>query len=238
MDICPYTKYYFYLKKAAIMTFDYEEFLVFFCYNDFPKFCRKNKLVFEKSKYEKLKSILRLLDFESFLFWDELFSLYASLTIRKELFDSDEDRSTVLKSMNMYMSDKIYFDKVKKSIRNVNPEFIIGDIFNTKIDGFYDNIWLSNIGKYYEVEEFKILIDKMVNNLNENGKILICYLYNTTINNRYEKGWANIYNLSKVYSLLGNYITLMESFCGVKGIMYEDEERAKDSILVYKKVIL
>ena len=235
IDICPYTKYYFYLKKASIMAFSYEEYFEFFCYDDYPMFCRKNKLVFDKKKYERLREVLRLLDFESFLFWDELFNLYAPIRVRTKLFSEDEDRSTTLKGMNLYMKDENYFNKVKTTIRDVNPIFIIGDIFNTDIDGVYDNIWLSNIGKYHEVEEFKLLIDKMVNNLDEEGKMLICYLYNTTINSRYKQQWSNIYNLKKVYELMGNYITSMETFCGVKGIIFEDEDFCKDSILVYKK---
>ena len=236
IDICPYTKFYFYLKKAAIMTFDYEEYLSFFCYKDYPKFCNDNKLVFEKSKYEKLKSILRLLDFESFLFWDELFSLYSPITVRKQIFDADEDRSTVLKGMNLYMRDIDFYNRVKKSIRDINPTFIIQDLFDIEIDGVYDNILLSNIGKYHKVEEFKLLIDKIANNLSVGGKMLICYLYNTTIDTKYCEEWADIYNLKKVYSLLGEYITSMETFCGVRGILFEDEGYSRDSVLIYNKI--
>ena len=32
LDINPFTKYYFNLKKAAILTLKYEEFCKFFCY--------------------------------------------------------------------------------------------------------------------------------------------------------------------------------------------------------------
>lgn len=235
IDICPYTKYYFYLKKAAIMVFGYEEYFEFFCYSDYPKFCKRNKLVFDKKKYEQLKGILRLLNFESFLFWDELFSLYDSEIVRTEIFSDDEDRSTTLKGMNLYMKDKYYYDKIKTMIRDVNPTFILGDIFDTKIDDVYDNIWLSNIGKYHKVEDFKILIEKMANNLSEEGKMLICYLYDTTINSEYNEEWDYIYNLSKAYSLLGDYITSMESLCGIRGIIFEDENYSRDSVLVYNK---
>lgn len=235
IDICPYTKFYFYLKKAAIMVFSYEEFFSFFCYSDYPKFCRKNKFVLDKKKHYELQSILRLLDFESFLFWDEVFSLYDSVTIRKSLFSEDEERATTLKGMNLYMKDETWYNKVKSSIRDVNPTFIIGDVFDTKVDGFYDNIFLSNLGKYHEVEEFKLLVDKMNNNLSVDGKMLICYLYQTNINSKYQKGFASIYDLEKVYSLLGNYITSMETFCGIRGIIFEDDTYDKDSILVYKK---
>lgn len=235
IDICPYTKYYFYLKKAAIIIFTYDEYFDFFCYDDYPRFCKKNKLVFDKNKYMKLKDILRLLDFESFLFWDELFSQFNSITIRENLFSNDEDRDIVLKTTNLYMRDKFYFDNVKKSIRDINPKFMIGDIFDIEINSVYDNIFLSNIGKYHDLEYFKLLIDKMVNNLNDNGKMLICYLYNTTIDSKYREEYADIYNLKKVYSLLGSYITSMETFCGVKGILFGDDKIGRDSVLIYNK---
>lgn len=237
VDICPYTKYYFYLKKAAIMSFGYEEFLEFFCYFDYPKYCKKNNNVLSKNKYEKIKPLLRLLDFESFLFWDELFSLNESIDIRKNLFISDEERFITLQKMNLYMRDESLFDKVKKTIRDVQPNFIIGDIFDIKIDDVYDNIFLSNLAKYYEIEEFKLLIDKISCNLNDDGRMLLCYLYNTNINSRYQNGFASIYDLEKVYLLLGNYITSMETFCGIRGIIFGDDNIDRDSMLVYKKKI-
>lgn len=235
IDICPYTKFYFYLKKAAIMMFSYDEYFDFFCYRDYPQFCRRNKLIFDKRKYEKLKDILRLLDFESFLFWDEVLSLYSPIIVRKNLFSDDEDRSFVLKGMNLYMKDEYFFNKIKKSIRDINPKFIIGDIFDINIDGVYDNIFLSNLGKYHEVEDFKLLIDKLSINLSDYGRMLICYLYNTNVNTKYQKGFASIYDLNKVYSILGDYITSMETFCGVRGILFEDDNYDRDSVLVYEK---
>ena len=235
IDICPYTKYYFYLKKAAIMTFSYDEFFNFFCYRDYPKFCRENKYILDKRKYEELKWLLRLLDFESFLFWDEIFSLYNSVDVRNRLFSDDEERASVLKGMNLYMRDEYMYNKVRSSIRDVNPKFIIGNIFDTKIDGVYDNIFLSNLGKYYEVEELKKLIDKIDGNLSDEGKLLICYLYQTNINSRYHKGYASIYDLEKVYSLFGSYITSMETFCGIRGIIFDNDKLDGDTILVYEK---
>lgn len=235
IDICPYTKFYFYLKKAAIMVFDYEEYLSFFCYKDYPKFCKDNILVFEKDKYGKLKSLLRLLDFESFLFWDELFSSFSPVTVRKNLFEDDEDKYRVLCGMNLYLKNKEYYNRIKNVIRDVNPIFIIGNIFNCQIDCLYNNIFLSNIGKYHKVDEFKLLVEKMSNNLDDSGRMLVCYLYNTTIDTKYDKDWADIYNLEKTFSVLGDYITSMESFCGVRGILFEDEEYCKDSVLIYQK---
>lgn len=65
---------------------------------------------------------------------------------------------------------------------------------------------------------------------------MICYLYNTTIDSKYWKEWTDIYNLKRIYSLLGEYITSKEIFCGVREILFEDENYSKDSNLVYKKI--
>ena len=49
--------------------------------------------------YNKIKDNLRLLDYESFLFFDELFTLYEPTDIRERLFDDDEDTEMELPSI-------------------------------------------------------------------------------------------------------------------------------------------
>ena len=48
IDICPFTKFYFYLKKAAILSLNYDEFLSFFCYRTFYPHLKDNNKVFNK----------------------------------------------------------------------------------------------------------------------------------------------------------------------------------------------
>lgn len=234
VDICPFTKFYFYLKKAAILTLSYEEFLEYFCYRNFYPHCKDNNNVFKKEIFLKLKQLLRLLDYESYLFWDELFSCYDPITIRKGLFEYDEDETFVLKATNLYLKDKESFGECKKSIKNINPRFIIGDLNSVKLDKNYDNIWLSNLGQYLEIEELKNIVDSLFENLNEEGKMLVCYLYTTIKDTKYREEWAKIYNLKEVNKVFKEYSLELTSFKSVKGILWNSED-VKDSILVYKK---
>lgn len=235
IDICPYTKFYFYLKKAALITLSYDEFLCFFCYLDYPKMFEENEMAFNLESFEKLKPILKLLDYDSFVFWDNLFSLYSPLIIRTTFFNSDEEKIKVLKEINLYLKDEVLFDKAKILIKDVNPDFIIGDIFEVNISDKYDNIFLSNLGSFYDVLKLRELVNKLNFNLNDNGKMLLCYLYQTVRGSEYKNDYASIYDLNKTYDILGEYITSFESFPGVKGILFNDYFWKRDSILVYKK---
>ena len=236
IDICPFTKFYFYLKKVALLSLNYDEFLSFFCYRNFYPHLKDNNKIFNKDVFLDFKQLLRLLDYESYLFWDELFSCYDSLTIRKSMFKYDEDNKDVLKKINLYLNNKNMFNKCKKKIKNINPKFIIGDIKNIKLERNYDNIWLSNLGQYLEINELKKIIDNLFSNLNEEGKMLVCYLYQTIKDTKYQKEWAKIYNLKEVYKELNEYVLELESFIGVRGILF-DYKKTKDSILVYKKTL-
>ena len=68
LDICPFTKFYFYLKKAAILSLNYDEFLSFFCYRTFYPHLKDNNKVFNKEIFLNFKQLLRLLDYESIYF--------------------------------------------------------------------------------------------------------------------------------------------------------------------------
>lgn len=235
VDICPFNKYYFYLKKASIMLHSYEEFKYFFCYYDFPKtFLYNNKYVFNKESYSKLKDLLRLMDYESFLFWEELFSCYDRIKIRKELFKSDEDKIHILKQSNLYLNDEYSFNECKNKIKSINPRFITSDIRNVKLDRNYDNIWLSNIGQYLRLEELKNVVDNLSNNLNNEGKMLVSYLYRTVKSSRYNENYLEIFNLDKVFELFKEYNIELTSFTGIYGLLH-DTSNMKDSILIYKK---
>ena len=104
-DINEYAKFYVYLKIAAIMSLSYKEFKAFFFRQGVTPFIR-NQHMFSPDLYNKIKDNLRLLDYESFLFFDELFTLYEPTDIRERLFDDDEDRNKVIKGFNNYLKDE------------------------------------------------------------------------------------------------------------------------------------
>ena len=233
VDINPYTKFYYYLKVACLIELDLDEFLKFLRFKDYPKVFNDNKEVFNKEIYDKIKITLRLLDYESYLFWDELFNTFSSIDIRN-LFSNDEYRTNVIKYCNKYLKNIESYEITRAKIKSIRPNFIEGNLFDIVINKKFDNIWLSNIGTYIKVDDLKKLIDKLVLLLNKNGLILISYLYDTTINSEYKPNFKEIYNLEKTLDILKEYGVKLSSFIGVQGIEFM-EHRIKDSILVHKK---
>ena len=104
VDINPYTKFYYYLKLAALLCLDREGFLHFLRYVDYPKVFKDNKYVFDKEVFNNIKGILKLLDYDSYLLWDKIFSTYSSSRIRTTLFSLDEYRTYQIERINEYLS--------------------------------------------------------------------------------------------------------------------------------------
>ena len=233
IDICSYTKYYFYLKKAALMVLDYNEFIEYFCYKHTPLVFYNNNC-FDVDIFNKLKYLLKEMDVESYTFWNELYSLFSPLVIRKRLFNTDEYKVSILKKINIYLSDEENFNKTKSIIEDINPLFINDDIASAKVDTSFDNIWFSNIGTYHSIFYSKELLDKYNKFLNNNGKILLCYLYDTFNNKKHNSIWNSIYDLDKTYEILNDYIIDYISFDGIKSIT-NNLSNSKDSVLIYKK---
>ena len=61
--------------------------------------------------------------------------------------------------------------------------------------------------------------------------MLIAYLYNTTLNSRYSKGLASIYDLDKTLKIFKEYHPEYINFLGTH-LMFR---RAKDGIILYRK---
>ncbi|MCI8575573.1 MAG: DUF3419 family protein, partial [Bacilli bacterium] len=220
LDICPYTKFYFYLKLSSLLELDRENFLSFLCYK--YKTFKDNKLAFHNSNYQKIKSTLRLLDYESYLFWDELFSNFKGLDIRKELFYFDENKRDVIVKSNSYLQSNMAYDEVRRKIMKARIEFINDNILTSKIDRLFDVIWLSNIGTYLRRPLVKVMVDKISKNLNDDGILLISYLYKTVKTTKYLQDWSPIYDLEKTFNILQEYIPKLISFIGVDGISFHD----------------
>ena len=117
---------------------------------------------------------------------------------------------------------------------NIKINFKIGDIFDVGLTKFYDNIFLSNIGSYNDLAKMKELFDSLLPYLNDDGRILIAYLYQTVIDSGYDDDWAPIYNVKDTLSLFSNDVEF-SSFIGPRGILHDDE-KIKDSVITYKKV--
>lgn len=233
LDINPYTKFYYYLKVAGIIELSKDEFLEFFKYKSYHKAFQDNNNVFNKKSYDKLKMTLRLLDYESYLFWDELINNYSGKKIRDRLFSMDEYTTKVIEKVNLYL-DNYIFENLKSKLTHVFPNFVTGNIFQNEVSQLFDVIWLSNIGSYHLREKVKVMTDKFSNLLKNNGSLLISYLYQTVENSEYRQGWWPIYDLPRTLKLLEEYNPQFISFTGIKDLKY-DIQISKDSILVYKK---
>lgn len=232
LDICPYAKFYIYLKISCLLELNKNQFLNFLSYK--YKTFKDNNSAFDNNIYKKIKSTLRLLDYESYLFWDELFSNFKGLDIRKELFEFDENKTDVIIGCNPYLQSDILYDITKTKIKKTKFEFITDDVFKTSIDKQFDSIWLSNIGTHISRHFLKIMIDNMSKKLNDNGLLLISYLYKTVRDTLYQQDWSPIYNLEKTFEILQEYNPQLISFIGVDGIKFSDST-INDSILFYRK---
>ena len=137
--------------------------------------------------YKKIEETLRLLDYESFLFWTELFDNFSSLDIRKYLFFHDEGRDSEIIGSNLYLQNNLLYKDTRMKLQKVRPKFIAEDIFLVKFDKKFDNIWLSNISHYVIMTELKKSINIISKYLSENGNLLMTYLYETTKDTKYQK---------------------------------------------------
>lgn len=178
-DINIFTKYYFYLKKAAIETLDYNQFLNFF----FPKFF--NDKVFCFDTYLEIRK--NISDDEIRYFWDYLFCHYSGSSIyNSELFrDLYYPKDTIVKA-NDYLMNEQNYNKLKLLLENLKFNFYHLNIFEDKIpnDIRYDFIYLSNIFDYLNIDnkleytnKVKEIILNTKNNITDTGLIAVSYLY-------------------------------------------------------------
>ena len=234
-DINEYAKYYVYLKIAAILSLSYKEFKAFFFRHGLTPFVR-NHHMFSPELYEKVKDNLRLLDYESFLFFDELFSLYEPTKIRERMFDDDEDRNVVIKGMNKYLKDEESYNKLQAIIRKISFRYINGNIFEEDVNGKFDNIFLSNLCTVANLEQLKSLLQKLDrNNLNSGGSIQLGYLWNASFDSEeYKDDWKEIYKMPIAKEYLKDFITEAHQISGPRDILWDDPTK-KDLVLIYRK---
>ena len=234
LDINPFSRYYYYLKVASILELNMDEYLLFLRYNNYPSTFEKNKLFLNRKLFDKILSLLRILDYESFLFWDELLQIYSSRTIDNYLFSDDE--RNIINQCNPYLTDCDSYNALRNKLLKCNVTFINDDIEHVNLDDKFDNIWLSNIfATGWNSDKIKEICEKFNSYLNKGGSMMICYLYDTTIKTKYQNDWPDIFNLDYIFSLLSSYNPQIKTFTGVSGIMFKNPRIAKDSILLCKK---
>lgn len=233
-DICPFAREYFYLKMAAIISLTRDEFLRFFCHKGyFKRIYYSND--FDVKLYPIIKETLRSISSEVEYFWNEVFKKYGSGIVRKQLFSLDGNRREIIEEINYYLNSNLSYNELKNKVDKANVNFVQGDIFADKVIGNFDNIFLSNLSSYYSLAQIRSLYDKMLPHLNDDGQMMIAYLYETTLySDDYMEGEAEIYNIPKVIKTFPQDIEF-NSFLGVRGISL-NTHKIRDSVITYRKV--
>ena len=257
-DINPLTEYYFYLKKAALMSnISYREYLKFFCYEDYPNYHDGNLEAFNEKTFNKIVPYLKD---DYYIFWSTLFDLFDfyPLEIRKSngLFTSDELSHQVLSQTITYLKEENYY-KLKEKAANINITFSNANIKNIEqnITKKYDFIYLSNIIQYTntiyekdifipmnesrkkELEAYKNTVENLGNHLKDNGQIVAGYLYEPN-ENYSANGRQAIYDKDLRTSVFKEYAYL--DFPSINTINFMTKygfnpDSYKDTCLIYQK---
>ena len=229
IDLCPFAKEFFYLKKAAIEVFNREEYLNYFCYMIYNK-KHNNHNAFCKYEYNKIREVLNTYDEEVAYFWNTLYNHYKGLRLRKRLFSLDEISINHLSILNDYLISDITYQELRNKKDKANVTYEIGNLFDVDISRRFDFIDLSNIFDYSSLEKFRLLIDKMIKCLNDDGIFLIAYLYLFSID-KYDPNKKLM--IDKLKEILPDDVKSY-TFDSVSGII--DGVNSIDSIVTYKKV--
>lgn len=214
-DICPLTKYFYYLKLAALLTLERDEFLRFLCKTKYQKNTESNPNLFRKSLFNKTKKTLKSLDYESYIIWDYLFNNFKGREINR-LFRIDVNQVNSIIGCNRYLINDDNYKLAREKVLDIDIKFREGNVLDPKLTKKYDNIWLSNIWKYLNEENLEIMFKKMSDCLNTDGKMLMAYFYYASSPDDYE----NVFN---------KYDYIREIIDGEPFNTYEN------SVLVYKK---
>lgn len=236
-DINPFTKYFFDLKKAAIINLELDEFLKFFCYCHYPKTFYKNPTSLDSSVFSTISKDLNI---ESLEFWSYLFNVFKSKHIRQRLFIDDEYPYRIVSKLNNYLDEKNYYI-LKEIIKEFNPTFIESDLLSipSKLTKKYDTIYLSNISHYlkdyqYSLYLFRDNLLKLKQFMSDDSIMYFAYLYDMNEKTKAHYYWDPIHHLNYVRSVFENEKIKFESFKGIHGI-FHDEENFKDSVLSLRK---
>ncbi len=254
-DINVYSYMYFNLKKAAIKALSYEEFIEYFYLKDgFGEEKEKYPNAMNIKNYWKISQYL---DPDTKFFWDSLYLEFDGFEIRtSELFSDDIGLEKEVILSNPYLDKENYY-KLRDIIDKCPVKFINTDIkeLKDKIKKSYDFIHLSNIVSYISFCEdteddemkalykYKEIVMELSKSLNENGIIVIAYLYEYCDDKFYDISWCFIdrpYARKKVFPknkfqyIKFRSIWELIRLAKAKGSEYCDRG-VKDAVLVYKK---
>lgn len=239
LDVNPYVEYYYYLKMAAILKLEREDFLRYLSYEgNSHKYSKTKEEIFSKEYFDRIKDTLKKLNYDSYYFWNELYNEFKGNDIRYMLFAPDEYKLPVKIGCNKYLQSENNYNKLRRTLTETEIRFITENLFNiekTNIVNKFDSIWLSNIGTNLTLEEIKNLTEIYSRYLEDSGKLLISYLYITNFIPDNKAEYKPIYKLSRTLEVLSEFNPEIISFTSINGIKYNNNNKITDSVLVYKK---
>ncbi len=185
-DINPLCKYYFYLKKAAILALEKNDFI------DFFTTCKNNAGYYELKKTinkEMFSEITKYLKGDYLIFWDEIYKILNEYNLLNFYYTCHSEVNELV-NRTLYLDDTNY-KLLKKSINSFDIKFIECNFKNLYyfLDKKYDIMYFSNIADYlistYKTKNYELIIyrykrdiEKIKTFLNYEGIILMHYLYN------------------------------------------------------------
>lgn len=157
LDINPFVKYYYELKKAAIMSLNRDDYLNFLHSHSLKAIfgCK----TFNRNIFNKIR---RYMSEEANTFWESIMTKYDSLFVRYNLFMGDEPSKRSIILNNDYLNEEEY-KKLRKKIEDVSIKFFRDDVSDLKCEyDKYDYIFLSNILDYIFNFQVKTLSEMLV----------------------------------------------------------------------------
>ncbi len=180
-DISRFPKYFFELKKAAVLALSQKDFLTFF--------------LKEEDSDDLYDEIRKYLEDSNKKFWDSLFQFFeASELYNSTLFSHEVLTSSAIVNKNPYLQGDNY-NILKDKLKNVEINHNVKDLSKmdfSKITKVYDLVNLSSI-IYYSFEkyhDYKKLVESIP--LSDNG-VVVTYLYHVRediIRNFSEKNYS------------------------------------------------
>ena len=228
-----YAKYYLYLKIAGLLSLSYNEYCWFFLKHNMNMHI--NNRMFSKKLFKKIGPVLKVINEEAFIYFEDLFDIFSPKEVRDICFIDSNYHNKALKNFNIYLRNENTYNKLRDMIEKTNLHFIDRSIINTNLDSKYDSMLLSAICEELTLKKFLSLIKKLNNNLNTDGMIMLAYLWNNNIYTpEYADVWKKIYNNPESNKYLKKYITDVYEVSGYINYLWENNKR-DDKVLVYRK---
>lgn len=232
LDINPFVKYYYELKRAAIMCLSRDDYMNFLHSHNFCSVFRYK--TFNRSIFNELR---KYMSDEANNFWESLITNYDPLFIKNNLFmDSEVSKRSVILN-NDYLNEEEY-KKLRKKIDDVSIKFYQDNVYDLKCEyDKYDYIFLSNILDYifnFQLktleqmlsvkDEYVDLVNKLMKLLKDDGKAFFHYVWNFNQDSDYNCFFRSAFEKNHDFDL--KYVVDSSHMANVR-----------DAVFTYKKRI-